>query len=71
MASDPLQINSSLIVPYEAPPDCSIDPTVFAPRLLHGETMQGLVTAVYIPPQVKTETFNKKLYNRMTLSQLL
>jgi hypothetical protein len=71
LGSDILQMNSNLVVPYEAPPDCSIDPTFFAPRLLPGETVQGLLTAIYIPPQVKTETFDNRLYSQMALSQLL
>ncbi|KAH8979281.1 hypothetical protein EDB92DRAFT_1980226 [Lactarius akahatsu] len=66
-----LFMNSSIIVPYEAPPDCPIDPSLFAPRLLPGETVQGLLTAVYVPPQVKTETWDKRSYSPMALSQLL
>jgi len=64
-------MNSSIIVPFEAPPDLSVDPSLFAPRLLPGETVQGLLTAVYIPPQVRTETWNKCSYSPMALSQLL
>ncbi|KAH9026661.1 hypothetical protein EDB84DRAFT_1589144 [Lactarius hengduanensis] len=65
------QMNSSIIFPYEAPPDCPVDPSLFAPRLLPGETVQGLLTAVYVPPQVKTETWDKRSYNPIALSQLL
>ncbi|KAH9054525.1 hypothetical protein EDB87DRAFT_1580466 [Lactarius vividus] len=65
------QMNSSIIVPYEAPPDCPVDPSLLAPRLLPGETVQGLLTAVYVPAQVKTETWDKRSYGQMALSQLL
>ncbi|KAH9005432.1 hypothetical protein EDB86DRAFT_2825090 [Lactarius hatsudake] len=65
------QMNSSIIVPFEAPPDFPVDPSLFAPRLLPGETVQGLLTAVYIPPQVKTDTWDKRAYSPMALSQLL
>ncbi|KAH8993666.1 hypothetical protein EDB83DRAFT_2325213 [Lactarius deliciosus] len=65
------QMNSSIIFPYEAPPDCPVDPSLFAPRLLPGETVQGLLTAVYVPPQVKTETWDKRSYSPMALSQLV
>ncbi|KAI9452888.1 hypothetical protein BJY52DRAFT_1124024 [Lactarius psammicola] len=65
------QMNSNIIVPYEAPPDFHIDPSLFAPWLLSGETVQGLLTAVYIPPQVRIERWNNRSYNPMGLSQLL
>ncbi|KAH8993667.1 hypothetical protein EDB83DRAFT_2304539 [Lactarius deliciosus] len=65
------QMNSSIIVPYEAPPDCPVDPSLFAPRLLPGESVQGLLTAVYVPPQVKTDTWDERSYNPIALSQLL
>jgi hypothetical protein len=48
-------MNSGIIVPYNAPPDCLVDPSLFTPRLLRGETVQGLLTAYYIPPKVRIE----------------
>ena len=45
-------MKSSIIVPYEAPHYCSIDPSHFGPRLLPGETVQGLLTVFRIPPPV-------------------
>ncbi|KAH9054521.1 hypothetical protein EDB87DRAFT_1834757 [Lactarius vividus] len=39
------QINSRAIVPNQAPPDCQVDPSLFVPRLIPGETAQGLLTA--------------------------
>ncbi|KAI9443933.1 hypothetical protein H4582DRAFT_2125919, partial [Lactarius indigo] len=65
------QMNSGVIVPCEALPEYYIDTSLSAPRLLPGETVQGLLTAVYVPPQVKTETWSKRSYSPMALSQLL
>ncbi|KAH8986573.1 hypothetical protein EDB86DRAFT_2954862 [Lactarius hatsudake] len=65
------QINSRIIVPYEVPPDCQADPSIFVPRLLPGETAQALLTAVYIPHQVRTETMSQRSYTQEELSQLL
>jgi hypothetical protein len=69
--TDLSQMNSRVIVPNEAPLDFQIDPSLFVPRLLPGETVQGLLTASYIPPGVKIEVINQRLYNRLTLSALL
>ncbi|KAN0136112.1 hypothetical protein V8E53_005972 [Lactarius tabidus] len=65
------QMKSSIIVPYEAPHYCSVDPSLLGPRLLHGETAQGLLTVVHIPPQVRTETLEERPYSKEALSQLL
>ena len=64
-------MNSGIIALYDVPQDCPIDHCRFAPRLLPGETVQGLLTAVYNPPQVRTEIFHKRLYTPMALSELL
>ena len=53
------------------PPDCQVDPSIVVPRLLPGESVQGLLTAIYIPHPVKTETFSQQSYSRVALSQLL
>ncbi|KAH9059728.1 hypothetical protein EDB87DRAFT_1831890 [Lactarius vividus] len=65
------QINSCAIVSNQAPPDCQVDPSLFVPRLIPGETVQGLLTAIYIPPRIKIETFNQRSYNRLALSGML
>ncbi|KAI0250894.1 hypothetical protein BJV78DRAFT_1275616 [Lactifluus subvellereus] len=57
------QMNSRLISPYERPSDCPVDPSVLAPRLLHGETTQGFLTASFIPCQTR--------FSRVSLKQLL
>ncbi|KAI9443796.1 hypothetical protein H4582DRAFT_2125845, partial [Lactarius indigo] len=65
------QINSRIMVPYEVPPECQADPSIFVPRLLPGETVQGLLAAVYIPQEVRTETISQRSYTEVALSQLL
>ncbi|KAH9023071.1 hypothetical protein EDB83DRAFT_2527400 [Lactarius deliciosus] len=46
------------------PEDLNIDPSIFVPRLLPGETAQALLTAVYIPHQVRTETMSQRPYTQ-------
>jgi hypothetical protein len=65
------QMNSQIIMRYEVPPDCPIYPSIFVPRLLPGETVQGLLTAVYVPHQVRTATITHHSYSRAALSHLL
>jgi hypothetical protein len=64
-------MNSSIIVPFEVPRYCLIDASFLGPRLLPGETMQGLLTVVHIPPQVRTETLDGRAYSKVELSHLL
>ncbi|KAH9165762.1 hypothetical protein EDB89DRAFT_2008009, partial [Lactarius sanguifluus] len=52
------QTNSRAIVCNEAPLDCQ-------------KTVQGLLTAIYIPPRIKIETFNQRSYSRVGLSAML
>jgi hypothetical protein len=49
-------MDSSLIVNHPPQPKMRIDPEVLAPRLLHGETMQGFMTAKYKPAETLVET---------------
>jgi hypothetical protein len=53
------------------PPDGSVDPAILVPRLLPGETVQGFLTAAYIPQQVHTDVFNRQSFSRVSLQQLL
>lgn len=69
--SEMSQMNSRLIVPYEIPPDCPVDPSIFVPRLLPGETVQGLLTAFYIPHQVKIASISHHPFSRVAMSQML
>lgn len=41
------------------------------PRLLPGETVQGFLTATYMPRRVHVETFNRRSFSRLSLQQLL
>ncbi|KAI9434861.1 hypothetical protein H4582DRAFT_2080533 [Lactarius indigo] len=65
------QMNLRIIVSDKVPPGCQADPSIFVPRFLPGETVQGLLTAVYIPDSIRTETINQRSYSRVALSQLL
>jgi hypothetical protein len=47
-------MDSPLIVKPPPPPKMHIDPKVLAPRLLHGETMQGFMTATVALKPAKT-----------------
>ena len=69
--SDTSQMNSRVIVPGAAPVDCQVDPSLFVPRLLPGETVQGLLTTSYISPRLRIETFSQRSYSRVALSELL
>jgi len=53
------------------PPDCLVDPAVLIPRLLPGETVQGILTPAYIPRQCHIEEFRRQSFSRMSLKQLL
>jgi len=53
------------------PPDGSVDPAILVPRLLPGETVQGFLTAAYIPRRVHTELFDCQSISRLSLQQLL
>ncbi|KAI9443805.1 hypothetical protein H4582DRAFT_1846182 [Lactarius indigo] len=65
------QMNLRIIVSDKVPSGCQADPSIFVPRFLPGETVQGLLTAVYIPNSIRTETINQCSYSRVALSQLL
>ncbi|KAH9016242.1 hypothetical protein EDB85DRAFT_1898280 [Lactarius pseudohatsudake] len=55
------QMNSSIIFPYEPPPDCPVDPSLFAPRLLPGETCARTSNSRLCPPsRRKTHSFCQK-----------
>jgi hypothetical protein len=64
-------MNSRYIVPYECPPDCPVDHAVLAPRLLPGETTQGLWTTSYIPRQTRSEAFDELTVSLVSLKQLM
>ena len=64
-------MNSRHISSYVAPDECSIDPSIFVPRLLRGETAQGFLTATYVRRQIRSETFRQRTLSKMYLTQLL
>lgn len=49
----------------------SVDPEIIVPRLLPGETVQGFLTATYLPQRVDTEEFKVQSFSRVSLQQLL
>jgi len=64
-------MNSCLISSYVAPADCPVDPSIFAPSLLHGEAAQGFWTASYVPQTTRIKSLDQQLYSRLHLKQLL
>jgi hypothetical protein len=60
---------SSYEVPAESSPD--VDPSIFVPRLLHGETTQAFSTATYIPRRVLWKELDHRPISRMLLEQML
>jgi hypothetical protein len=68
--SETSQMNSHIIMSYEVPPDCLIDPSTFVPLLLPGETVQGLLTAAYLLHQVRTATISHESFTWGALSHL-
>ena len=53
------------------PPECPVDPAVLVPRLLPGETAQGLLTSTYTPRQGRIEEYYRQPFSAMALKQLL
>ncbi|KAI0302831.1 hypothetical protein B0F90DRAFT_1809754 [Multifurca ochricompacta] len=56
---------------FQTVPDCPVDPAVFVPRLLPGETTQGFLTASYVPYQTQSEAFDQHTFSQVSLKQLL
>ncbi|KAH9953701.1 hypothetical protein BGW80DRAFT_1468366 [Lactifluus volemus] len=58
---------------YEIPAECSpdVDPSIFIPRLLHGETTQAFSTVTYIPRRILWKEFDHRPISRMLLEQML
>jgi hypothetical protein len=52
-----LEINSSHLVNQVSTPKMHIDQSVLSPRLLHGETTQGFMTANFWPGRATSEPF--------------
>ncbi|KAF8262188.1 hypothetical protein EI94DRAFT_720874 [Lactarius quietus] len=65
------QMNSCHISHYIPPDGCPIDPSMFVPRLLRGETAQGILTATYVQRQTRSETLGHRSISKLHLTQLL
>jgi hypothetical protein len=52
-------MDSPLIVNQPPPRKMHIDPKVLAPRLLHGEIMQGFMTAKFKPAKTLVEKISR------------
>ncbi|KAH7910222.1 hypothetical protein BJ138DRAFT_1127056 [Hygrophoropsis aurantiaca] len=55
----------------EPPADRSIDPMVFIPRLLSGETVQGFITANFHAARLISEPFVSRTYSPLQISNIL
>jgi hypothetical protein len=56
---------------HETAPNCPVDSAILVPRLLSGETTQGILTAVYTPQQIHTEVFDCRSFTQMSLEQMM
>ena len=65
------KMNSRHILHYVAPYESTINPSTFLPRLLHGETAQGFLTATYVRRQIRSDPFHQRPFAKMYLIQLL
>jgi hypothetical protein len=67
------KMKSCHISRYEVPtdPSLAVEPSMFVPRLLHGETTQAFWTATYIPHQTRWEKLEQYSLTRVHLEQLL
>ncbi|KAH9047539.1 hypothetical protein EDB83DRAFT_2267127 [Lactarius deliciosus] len=64
------QMNSPYISAGETH-DCPIDPVVFTPRLLPGETCHAFWTATYVSHQTHAEILEQYTFTQVALKQLL
>lgn len=64
------QMDLTIASHHGVPLDCPVDPDVLAPRLVPGETSQGILTATYIPHRIRSEDFQQS-FSRTSLKQLL
>ncbi|KIJ61761.1 hypothetical protein HYDPIDRAFT_115585 [Hydnomerulius pinastri MD-312] len=55
----------------EPPPESDMDPNTLQPRLLHGETRQGFMTARYLPSKRAIKNYTSKKINQFELQDVL
>ncbi|KAI9455148.1 hypothetical protein BJY52DRAFT_1427134 [Lactarius psammicola] len=60
-------MNTPLLVNQVPPPDWDIDPRALCPTLLHGEKVQGFMTATFVPSKKNVEKFT---LDRQTADQI-
>jgi hypothetical protein len=71
--SNQSKMNSRHITRYEIPTGTSpaVDPSIFVPRLLHGETTQAFWTASYASHQTRRYGLGPYSISKVHLEQLL
>lgn len=70
--SNQSKMKSRHISCHEVSDNCSVDPSIFVPHLLHGETAQGFWTVTYIPRQTQSEIFDQgRSFSDLSLKKLL
>jgi hypothetical protein len=69
--SDLSKMNSHHISRYIIPARCSVDPSTFIPRLVHGETAQGFWTVTYVQQCIRSRILNQYQYTSISLYHLL
>ncbi len=62
-------MNSPLLVNQAPPPDSNIDPRALRPALLHGEKVQGFMTATFVPAS-RTKIVEPFAHDRQTGDQI-
>jgi hypothetical protein len=61
----------AIISGYGALPNCPVDLCGRTPRLISGETSQGVLNATYIPHRTRSEVFDRQSFSWVSLKQLL
>jgi hypothetical protein len=69
--ADLSKMNSRHILHYAIPADYNLDPSIFVPRLFHGETAQGFWTVTYAPQTTRSRTLDQRTFTALSLKQLL
>jgi hypothetical protein len=60
-------MNSPLLVDQAPPPDSDVDPSALYPVLLHGEKVQGFMTATFVPA---TKNVNRFYHDGLSSEQI-
>ena len=65
------KMNSSRLVSGQSTPKKHLDQSVLSPRLLHGETTQGFMTADFKPARATSEPFSHDYQSARQIRLLL